>query len=110
MKFIISSLSPGMVEYGDFMLSFHEVTDTEFQALCYDGYSCVSHQDIADAINVAHNKETVHARPGDVLQGKTGSVRSGNVNYNDQSVHSQLVHRAGWHFPRVRERSEKSDV
>ena len=67
MKFIISSLSPGMVEYGDFMLAFHEVSDKEFQALCYDGYSCVSHQDIADAINVAHNKETVHARPGDIL-------------------------------------------
>ena len=67
MKFIISSLSPGMVEYGDFMLSFHEVTDTEFQALCYDGYSCVSHQDIADAINVAHNKEPVKARIGDII-------------------------------------------
>ncbi|MBP5421755.1 MAG: hypothetical protein J6Y78_04840 [Paludibacteraceae bacterium] len=67
MKFIISSLSPGMVQHGDFMLSFHEVTDEEFQALIYDGYSCVGHQDIADAINVAHNKEPVHARPGDVL-------------------------------------------
>ena len=67
MKFIVSSLSPGMVEYGDFMLSFHEVSDTEFQALCFDAFSCVGHQDIADCINVAYNKQTVHARPGDVL-------------------------------------------
>lgn len=67
MKFIVSSLSPGMVNYGDFMLSFHEVTDDEFQALIYDAYSCVGHPDIADLINVAYNKERVTARPGDVL-------------------------------------------
>lgn len=67
MKFIVSSLSPGMVEYGDFMLSFHELTDDEFQVMITDAYSCVGHQDIAQLINVAYNKEKVRARPGDIL-------------------------------------------
>ena len=67
MKFIISSYSPNMVQANDFSLDWHEVTEEEFQNLIYDGYSCVGHKDIADAINVAYNKEPVRARIGDVL-------------------------------------------
>ena len=66
MKFIISSFSPNMIQ-GDFSLDWHQVSEKEFQALIYDGYSCVGHEDIAKAINVAYNKEPVHARIGDVL-------------------------------------------
>ena len=67
MKFIISSYSPNMIQANNFCLDWHEVSEEEFQNLIYDGYSCVGHQDIADAINVAFNKEPVHARIGDVL-------------------------------------------
>ena len=67
MKFSISSYSPNMIQANDFSLDWHEVTEEEFQRLIYDGYSCVGHEDIADAINVAFNKEPVKARIGDVL-------------------------------------------
>ena len=67
MKFIISGFSPNMIQANDFSLDWHEVTEEEFQQLIYDGYSCVGHRDISDAINVAYNKEPVHARIGDVL-------------------------------------------
>ena len=67
MKFIISSYSPNMIQANDFSLDWHEVSEEEFQQLIYDGYSCVGHEDIAKAINVAHNKEPVKARIGDVL-------------------------------------------
>ena len=67
MKFIISSYSPNMIQANDFSLDWHQVSEEEFQALIFDGYSCVGHEDIANAINVAHNKEPVHARIGDTL-------------------------------------------
>ena len=67
MKFIISSYSPNMIQANDFSLDWHEVSEEEFQQLIYDAYSCVGHEDIADAINVAFNKEPVKARIGDVL-------------------------------------------
>ena len=67
MKFIISSYSPNMIQAHDFSLDWHEVSEEEFQALIYDGYSCVGHKDIAEAITVAYNKEPVRARPGDIL-------------------------------------------
>ena len=67
MKFIISGYSPNMIQAHDFALDWHQVSEEEFQALIFDAYSCVGHEDIADCINVAHNKEPVHARPGDVL-------------------------------------------
>ena len=66
MKFIISSFSPNMIQ-GDFSLDWHQVSEKEFQMLILDGYSCVGHEDIAKTINVAHNKEPVHASIGDVL-------------------------------------------
>ena len=66
MKFIISSYSPNMIQANDFSLDWHSLSE-EFQALIYDAYSCVGHEDIANAINVAHNKEPVHARIGDIL-------------------------------------------
>ena len=67
MKFIISSYSPNMIQTNDFSLDWHQLSEEEFQALLYDAYSCVGHEDIASAINVAHNKEPVHARIGDIL-------------------------------------------
>lgn len=67
MKFVISSYSPNMIQANDFATDWHEVNEEEFQHLIYDAYSCVGHQDIADAINVAYNKEPVRARIGDVL-------------------------------------------
>ena len=67
MKFIISSYSPNMIQANDFSLDWHEVSEDEFQQLIEDGYSCVGHEDIANAINVAFNKEPVKARIGDVL-------------------------------------------
>ena len=67
MKFIISSYSPNMIQAHDFSLDWHEVNEEEFQALIYDAYSCVGHEDIAQLINVAYNKEPVRARIGDVL-------------------------------------------
>ena len=67
MKFIISGYSPNMIQANDFCLDWHQVSEEEFQALIYDAYSCVNHKDIADCINVANNKEPVHARIGDIL-------------------------------------------
>ena len=67
MKFIISSYSPNMIQANDFSLDWHELSEEEFQALIFDGYSCVAHEDIAQAINVAHNKEPIRCRPGDIL-------------------------------------------
>ena len=49
MKFIISSYSPNMIQANDFSLDWHQVSEEEFQALIFDGYSCVGHQDIAHA-------------------------------------------------------------
>ena len=67
MKFIVSSFSPNMIQANNFSLDWHELSEEEFQALIYDAYSCVGHKDIADAINVAHNKEPLKCRPGDIL-------------------------------------------
>lgn len=67
MKFVISSYSPNMIQANDFSLDWHEMSEEEFQALLFDAYSCVGHEDIADSINVAYNKEPVRARIGDVL-------------------------------------------
>lgn len=67
MKFIVSSLSPSMFLAKDFDLKFHELTEDEFQALAYDGYSCIGAEDIAQATGFAYNKEIVKCRIGDVL-------------------------------------------
>ena len=67
MKFIISSLSPGMFQERNFDLKFHELSEDEFQALSLDGFSHIGHEDIADLTGFAYNKDPVHARVGDVL-------------------------------------------
>jgi len=67
MKFIISSLSPGMFQEPNFNLKFHELTEDEFQALALDGFSHIGHEDISQLIGFAYNKDPVHARIGDVL-------------------------------------------
>lgn len=67
MKFIVSSLSPNMFPKVDFDLKWHHLSEDEFQALAYDGYSCVGAEDIAEAIGFAYNKEVVKSRIGDVL-------------------------------------------
>jgi hypothetical protein len=67
MKFIISSISMGMFMNPSFDLKVDELTEDEFQALAYDGYSCIGHEDIAKTTGFAYNKEPVKARPGDLL-------------------------------------------
>ena len=67
MKFIISSISPGMFQAKNWDLKFHELTEDEFQALAMDGFSHIGHQDIAEVTGLAYNKDPVHARIGDVL-------------------------------------------
>jgi hypothetical protein len=67
MKFIISTFSPTMFLESDFDLRWHKLTEEEFQALAYDGYSCVGYPDVAKLINVAYNREPVKARVGDIL-------------------------------------------
>lgn len=67
MKFIISSFSWGMFMNGSITVDKHELTEEEFQAACLDAFSHVGHEDIAKIINVAYNKDPVHARPGDAL-------------------------------------------
>ena len=68
MKFIISSFSWGMfANQPSVTVDRHELTEDEFQMAIYDAFSHVGHEDIAKLINVAYNKEPVHARPGDIL-------------------------------------------
>ena len=63
----------------DFDLRWHKLTEEEFQALAYDAYSCVGYKDVATMINVAHNKEPVKARPGDILL--LAQLSNGNLEY-----------------------------
>ena len=68
MKFIISSFSWEMFSNNpNITIDKYELTEEEFQAAIIDAYSHVGHEDIAKLINVAHNKDPVHARPGDIL-------------------------------------------
>lgn len=67
MKFIISTFSPKMFIETDFDLKWHRLSEDEFMALIYDAYSCVGYEDVAGMLNVAHNKEPVKARTGDIL-------------------------------------------
>ena len=79
MKFIISSFTPSMILEKDFDLKFHSLTEDEFQALAYDGYSCVGYEDVAKLINMAYNKEPVKARTGDVLL--LAKMTNGNLEF-----------------------------
>ena len=79
MKFIISTFSPNMFMAKDFDLKFHRLTEDEFQALSYDAYSCVGYEDVAQALNIAYNKETVKARPGDILL--LAQMNNGNLDF-----------------------------
>ena len=67
MKFIISTFSPKMFLEDDFDLRWHKLTEEEFHALALDAYSCVGYPDVATILNVAHNREAVKARVGDIL-------------------------------------------
>lgn len=67
MKFIVSSISPGMFIDKNYTLIVHELTEDEFQAIAYDGISHIGHQDIAEATNFAYNKQPVQVRIGDIL-------------------------------------------
>jgi hypothetical protein len=79
MKFIISTLSPKMFLESDFDLRWHTLTEEEFQALILDAYSCVGYEDVALMLNVAHNKEPVKARAGDILL--LADLSNGNLEY-----------------------------
>ena len=67
MKFIISTFSPSMFLMEDFDLKWHKLTKEEFHALMLDAYSCVGYPDVATMLIVAHNREPVKARVGDIL-------------------------------------------
>jgi hypothetical protein len=67
MKFIISRYSPKMIQARDFDLKWHELSEDEFQSLAYDAYSCIGAEDVATLTGFAYNKESVKARPGDIL-------------------------------------------
>ena len=68
MKFIVSTFNPTkMVIEDNFDLKVHKLSEEEFMALCYDAYSCVGYEDVALMLNVAHNKEPVKARIGDII-------------------------------------------
>ena len=68
MKFIVSTFNPTkMVIEDNFDLKVHKLSEEEFRALCYDAYSCVGYEDVALMLNVAHNKEPVKARIGDII-------------------------------------------
>ena len=67
MKFIISRYSPKMIQAKDFDLKWHELSEDEFQALALDAYSCIGAEDVAALTGYAYNKESVRARPGDIL-------------------------------------------
>lgn len=54
-------MQPSWTLHGD------EITEEEFQALAYDAYSCIGQEDIAELTGFAYNKESVKARPGDIL-------------------------------------------
>ena len=56
-----------MIIEEDFDLKVHKLTEDEFRALCTDAYSCVGYQDVALMLNVAHNREPVKARMGDII-------------------------------------------
>ena len=68
MKFITSTFNPNkMVVESNFDMEKRSLTEDEFKALCFDAYSCVGYEDVALMLNVAHNKEPVKARIGDVI-------------------------------------------
>ena len=68
MKFIISSNSPKMwPKNEDFNLKVHHLSEDEFPALAYDGFSHIGHEDVAELTGFAYNKDPVHTRIGDVL-------------------------------------------
>jgi len=68
MKFIVSTFNPNkMVIDSNFDMEKRALSEEEFQALCFDAYSCVGYEDVALMLNVAHNKEPVKARIGDTL-------------------------------------------
>ena len=68
MKFIVSTFNPTkMIIEEDFDLKVHKLTEEEFMTLCLDAYSCVGYQDVALMLNVAHNREPVKARIGDII-------------------------------------------
>ena len=68
MKFIVSTFNPNkMIIEDNFDLEVRELEEDEFLALCLDAYSCVGYEDVALMLNVAHNKEPVKARIGDVI-------------------------------------------
>ena len=67
MKFIISRYSPKMILARDFDLKWHELSEDEFHVLALDAHSCIGAEDVATLTGFAYNKETVRARPGDLL-------------------------------------------
>ena len=80
MKFIVSTFNPNkMIIEDNFDLEVRELEEDEFLTLCFDAYSCVGYEDVALMLNVAHNKEPVKARIGDIIL--LADMNKGNLEY-----------------------------
>lgn len=81
MKFIVSTFNPNkMVIDDNFDMEKRKLSEDEFHALCFDAYSCVGYEDVALMLNVAHNKEPVKARIGDIIL--FADMNKGELEYN----------------------------
>ena len=81
MKFITSTFNPNKMIVGDeYDLRIHKLTEEEFHALMLDAYSCVGYPDVALMLNVAHNKEPVKARVGDIIL--LADMNNGKLEYS----------------------------
>ena len=71
MKYITSSFSNNMFQEKKDMLLREQISEEQFRYEIQDAYSCVAAEDIALHLGVALNKETVKARPGDIVYNVT---------------------------------------
>ena len=67
MKYIVSSLSPGMLPSKDFDTEWRHLEEDEFQFIANDAYSCIRAKEIANVTGFEYNPELVKCRIGDVL-------------------------------------------
>ena len=66
MEYVANGFSPNMVN-GDFNLQFTVINKTEFMSAIKTAYSIIGHEDIAAALNVEYNRESITLTDGDIL-------------------------------------------
>lgn len=84
MKFITNTFSLNMLVNTNVDLLNHELSEDEFQALCYDAESCIGDKEIADTLNLRYNPEGIKARVGDIIL--TAYYRAGNLSFNCMQI------------------------